>query len=55
MKTNNELKVIKMANWQSRILQATALIVVIRGEDVWVVTMYGDDELYQKARKARIK
>ena len=49
------LKIIRMAHWQSRILQAVAWIVGIRGEDVWVVTMSGDDELYQEARKARIK
>ena len=52
---DNFLKVIRMKSWQSRILQAVAWIVGIRGEDVWVVTMSGDDELYQKARKARIK
>ena len=48
-------EVVHMKSWQSKILQAVAWAVGIRGEDVWVITMFGDDELYQKAKSKRFK
>lgn len=54
-KPDGLLNVIRMKSWQSRVLQAVAWLIGIRGEDIWVVTMSGDQEWYQKARASRIK